>query len=129
MPGHILRGHILSGQVVAILALGIAALLALCGPAQAQGDARNGRALARSWCTSCHLVEPSGLGSDTAPPFAIIALLPAIMALLPDIIALLPDIMASPDITTEGGSLACGLSLSIRPCSRLVVLVVESRVR
>ena len=73
MPGHILRGHILSGQVVAILALGIAALLALCGPAQAQGDARNGRALARSWCTSCHLVEPSGLGSDTAPPFAIIA--------------------------------------------------------
>ncbi|MFN0044317.1 MAG: c-type cytochrome [Alphaproteobacteria bacterium] len=73
MGSHILSGHILRSRITAIVALGTAVLFAFCGSAQAQGDARNGRALARSWCTSCHLVEPSGLGSDTAPPFAIIA--------------------------------------------------------
>ena len=56
--------------VVAVVLWGVSA-------AAAQGDPRNGRAIARSWCTGCHLVEPSGLGSDTAPPFAVIANDPA----------------------------------------------------
>lgn len=55
----------------------LALLTMLASTAQAQGDPRKGRTLARSWCTGCHLVEPSGLGSDTAPPFAIIANDPA----------------------------------------------------
>ena len=37
------------------------------------GNPEEGRALARTWCQSCHLVEPSGSGPDAAPPFATIA--------------------------------------------------------
>jgi len=37
------------------------------------GDAAAGHELARLWCSSCHFVDGSGRGSDTAPPFATIA--------------------------------------------------------
>jgi mono/diheme cytochrome c family protein len=51
-----------------------AAALALAagGDAAAQAEAR-GRALARSWCASCHLVEPGLRGTDAAPSFVAIA--------------------------------------------------------
>ena len=40
----------------------------------AQDRAAQGHALARQWCTSCHMVEPGGAtGSDVAPPFPQIA--------------------------------------------------------
>lgn len=42
-------------------------------PALAAGDAEAGHALARVWCSSCHLVDQSDQGRDTAPPFATIA--------------------------------------------------------
>ncbi len=41
--------------------------------AAAADAAVDGRALARQWCSSCHVVEPGGRGSDAAPPFADIA--------------------------------------------------------
>jgi mono/diheme cytochrome c family protein len=59
--------------------LGSAARLAapLCvlagAPALAAGSASDGHALAQAWCSSCHMVDPSGQGPDTAPPFATIA--------------------------------------------------------
>ena len=37
------------------------------------GDARAGRDMARQWCSSCHVVEPGGRGSDAAPTFAALA--------------------------------------------------------
>lgn len=39
----------------------------------AVGDARAGHALSLTWCTSCHVVEGSGRGTDVAPAFATIA--------------------------------------------------------
>ena len=41
----------------------------------AAGDAQVGKALAQSWCKSCHVVGPSG-GTDTGPPFAAPTLTP-----------------------------------------------------
>ena len=41
--------------------------------AQAAGNAQAGHTLARLWCSSCHVVDESGAGRDTAPPFATIA--------------------------------------------------------
>ncbi|MFO0998400.1 MAG: cytochrome c [Alphaproteobacteria bacterium] len=56
--------------VVIGLSLGIAAM----GPLRADaGDAESGHALARQWCSSCHLVEPGTSGGDQAPPFESIA--------------------------------------------------------
>ena len=43
----------------------------------AAGDAGAGRQLAEQWCTNCHLIDTSGRGSDTAPPFTAIAADPA----------------------------------------------------
>lgn len=43
----------------------------------AAGDATSGHALARQWCSSCHLVEPGRSGGDQAPPFESIANDPA----------------------------------------------------
>jgi len=37
------------------------------------GDPATGRKLAAIWCSSCHVVGPGAPGSDTAPPFALIA--------------------------------------------------------
>jgi cytochrome c len=41
--------------------------------AVAAGDAASGLALAQTWCTGCHIVEPAAAGGDSAPPFAAIA--------------------------------------------------------
>ena len=54
----------------------LAALALLAPPtvaAQDTGDAAQGVMLARTWCASCHVVEPGGRGADTAPPFVAIA--------------------------------------------------------
>ena len=50
-------------------------LLVAAPPALAVSDAEEGRALAREWCSSCHLVEPgvSPTTSDVAPPFPMMA--------------------------------------------------------
>jgi len=53
------------------LAFFAAALILWPGFAHAAGDAARGEALARVWCSNCHLVE--GQGKDTAPPLAEIA--------------------------------------------------------
>lgn len=58
---------------VVLSVLSAAALAALAGPASAAGDAGSGLALARTWCSSCHIVAPNASGGDTAPPFASIA--------------------------------------------------------
>ena len=52
------------------------ALAWLTGHALA-ADAKNGKALARDWCATCHLVERKGAGGDGAPPFESIANDPA----------------------------------------------------
>jgi mono/diheme cytochrome c family protein len=39
----------------------------------AAGDSEMGNAIARRWCTSCHVVGPGAGGSDVAPAFAEIA--------------------------------------------------------
>src|SRR5690348_16150606 len=42
-------------------------------PVSVAGDARTGHELTARWCTSCHVVDESGQGSDGAPPFSAIA--------------------------------------------------------
>ena len=46
-----------------------AAVIVMCAavPARAQGDPRVGRELAKSWCTSCHVVDHEGHGADAGP--------------------------------------------------------------
>jgi mono/diheme cytochrome c family protein len=51
----------------------IAAICAFIGTAHAAGDPTRGRALARTWCSSCHMTEPSNTGKDLAPSFLSIA--------------------------------------------------------
>lgn len=51
--------------------------VAMSASAATAGDAANGLRLSRQWCASCHLVEPSGVAHDAAPPFAEIANDPA----------------------------------------------------
>jgi mono/diheme cytochrome c family protein len=58
---------------VILSALSAAALTALAGPTFAAGDSGSGLVLAKTWCTSCHIVAPNAAGGDTAPPFATIA--------------------------------------------------------
>lgn len=60
-------GHRHAAMAFALVALG-------ASPAAAQGDPETGRDLARQWCTTCHVVEPEGTGTDAAPP------LPTLMA-------------------------------------------------
>ncbi len=55
------------------IAAAACAVLAGAAGAQAAGDAAAGHALARQWCSGCHVVDNSGQGPDTAPPFAAIA--------------------------------------------------------
>ena len=43
-------------------------LFAGAGPASAQGDPEVGQNLALQWCTSCHVVDREGHGTDAAPP-------------------------------------------------------------
>jgi mono/diheme cytochrome c family protein len=56
-----------------LLGLICGGLVAVAAPASAAGDAQAGHALAQVWCSSCHVVDTSGQGRDTAPPFAAIA--------------------------------------------------------
>jgi cytochrome c len=55
--------------------IGAAAFLCLltAATARAAGDAEAGKELALRWCNSCHIVDQSGRGPDTAPPFPILA--------------------------------------------------------
>ncbi len=41
--------------------------------ASAAGNPEAGWQLSRQWCTSCHLVDEAGQGTDMAPPFPTIA--------------------------------------------------------
>ena len=41
-------------------------------PAEA-GDAQAGKALAQTWCKSCHVVDRTSGGTDVVPPFAAMA--------------------------------------------------------
>jgi mono/diheme cytochrome c family protein len=54
-----------------MIAVLTAALLA--SPALAAGDPAQGHRLAELWCSSCHLVDPEGHGTDAAPSFPSIA--------------------------------------------------------
>jgi cytochrome c len=57
-----------------IAAVAAALLCSLANaPAATAGDAQAGHDLARLWCSSCHIVDLSGHGSDMAPPFPSIA--------------------------------------------------------
>jgi len=58
----------LTTSAVIVVALGVLPSLAW-----AAGDAARGHALARVWCSNCHLVEGSAEGKDVAPPLAQIA--------------------------------------------------------
>ncbi len=54
--------------------------VALAGPAFA-ADTDNGERLAQRWCATCHVVSPGQRqGSDRAPTFATIALMPGFSA-------------------------------------------------
>ena len=55
-------------------------ILATLAPAAAQeaADAATGAALARTWCSGCHVVDPQqSRGTDAVPSFAAIAAAPA----------------------------------------------------
>jgi len=69
-------------RIVAMLWLGAAVLLAGSVSqlaAQERGDAKAGRTLAETWCSSCHVVVPAPpSGTSTgAPTFAAIARMPS----------------------------------------------------
>src|SRR5690348_5890082 len=52
----------------------LAAVIIGCGPgASAAGNAEAGWQMARRWCSGCHVVDATGYGTDTAPPFVTIA--------------------------------------------------------
>jgi mono/diheme cytochrome c family protein len=55
------------------LALALNMVLALLNVAHAGGDPARGRALARTWCSSCHTTEQNSVGKDLAPSFPSIA--------------------------------------------------------
>jgi mono/diheme cytochrome c family protein len=63
---------------LAVLLGGVPALAQTAGGAS-QGDARQGAALARDWCSSCHVVgtEPGARGTDAVPSFVSVARDPA----------------------------------------------------
>jgi mono/diheme cytochrome c family protein len=54
------------------LVVGFAAM-SLISEAYAAGDVARGQALANVWCTSCHIVDRKGTGTNVAPPFPKIA--------------------------------------------------------
>jgi mono/diheme cytochrome c family protein len=47
--------------------------LSAAGGTAMAADADAGRSLARTWCSSCHVVDPGGGGSDAARAFEAIA--------------------------------------------------------
>lgn len=58
--------------IIAALAGSLTASFAAGAEQVAQGSSP-GLAVARAWCSSCHIVEPGAKGSDAAPPFVAIA--------------------------------------------------------
>jgi len=67
--GSILRTLLLVGGCASSVTLGSTASFA--------GDPDKGEALAKRWCSSCHVVEhDQKLATDQAPPFATIAKMP-----------------------------------------------------
>jgi cytochrome c len=68
IPLHPLVHRASSAAVIAALLS-----LSLLSPALAAGDAQAGQNLAQRWCSGCHIVDRSGHGADTAPPFPTIA--------------------------------------------------------
>lgn len=54
-------------------ALATVLCLSSVSPAMAAGNAQAGHELAQRWCTSCHIIDPSGRGPDTGPPFPTVA--------------------------------------------------------
>jgi mono/diheme cytochrome c family protein len=55
------------------LGMGLALVVFSATAALAAGDATRGAALARTWCSTCHIVDRNGTGKDAAPPFPLIA--------------------------------------------------------
>lgn len=67
------RGRLaMRGKAAGKAGLGLAALTASVAGAAAE-DAERGRALAESWCASCHVVAPDGAGGDIGPAFETVA--------------------------------------------------------
>jgi mono/diheme cytochrome c family protein len=62
----------------ALATVGLVMLAAPPARAQEAGDAAAGAALARTWCSECHLVDRRQVrGNDAVPPFAAIAAMPS----------------------------------------------------
>jgi mono/diheme cytochrome c family protein len=52
----------------------LACAMVFAGNASAAGAPEQGHTLAKTWCASCHAVEPGGVQRDApAPPFASVA--------------------------------------------------------
>jgi mono/diheme cytochrome c family protein len=69
MDSKLLRASLLGALVAVTFAAHV-------GPAKA--DWREGRRLARQWCSGCHQVEPAGAANEVAPSFLSIANNPAL---------------------------------------------------
>lgn len=67
MPIASMANALIAGAVTALL-------MAQAAPAAA-ADAERGHQIAKSWCTSCHVIDHAGTGTriDTAPGFPTIA--------------------------------------------------------
>ena len=65
----------LSNAVIVALAA-----VAIPMPPAAAGQPEAGNALAQTWCRSCHVVDQRGGGTDTVPPFSVIASDPTLTA-------------------------------------------------
>jgi cytochrome c len=65
--------HVALRAFVGTLLLAIMVSTSAAASAQTAGDREAGWQLARRWCTGCHVVDMSGYGTDTAPPFPTIA--------------------------------------------------------
>jgi mono/diheme cytochrome c family protein len=59
----------------ALIAGAVTALLMTPAQSVAAADAERGHRIAKSWCTSCHVIDKAGTGTriDTAPSFPSIA--------------------------------------------------------
>ncbi len=68
-----MRDHSLIEVVGRATIAGVLLLTALSPCLAAAADAQAGRELAQRWCSSCHIVDESPKGADTAPPFVAIA--------------------------------------------------------
>ena len=60
--------HFVAAAVVAIAGLAAGSVAAT-----EDVDVERGLTISRTWCTSCHMVEPGGAAVDAGPPFAEVA--------------------------------------------------------